>query len=71
MTKNKWKYKFDSDSIKIWRKALESGGYWEDKFVNDALDEIEKLNKHIEQMSCCCAGCTKHNLNIKEGENGL
>lgn len=23
------------------------------------------LKKHISQMSCCCAGCTKHNLDLQ------
>jgi hypothetical protein len=26
--------------------------------------EITKLKAHIENMSCCCSGCTKHNQNL-------
>ena len=29
-------------------------------------DQIKKLEEHIEKMSCCCAGCTKHNLNLED-----
>ncbi len=29
-------------------------------------EENKKLEKHISQMSCCCAGCTKHNLSLEE-----
>lgn len=28
--------------------------------------ERNALEKHISQMSCCCAGCTKHNQDLKE-----
>jgi len=29
-------------------------------------EEIMRLKKHIASMSCCCAGCTKHNLALEE-----
>lgn len=28
--------------------------------------EIRVLQKHIDAMSCCCAGCTKHNQQLGE-----
>lgn len=33
--------------------------------IEELRKEVYLLNKHIEQMSCCCAGCTKHNLSIE------
>ena len=38
---------------------------WSWKAVNDLVEEVEKLRRHIDKMSCCCAGCTKHNADIK------
>lgn len=29
-------------------------------------EEISRLQKHIDEMSCCCAGCTKHNVDLSE-----
>ncbi len=28
-------------------------------------NKIERLQEHIDKMSCCCSGCTKHNQDLK------
>jgi len=32
--------------------------------LQKALADIKYLNDHINKMSCCCAGCTKHNQDL-------
>ena len=41
----------------------------QDKEIKHLLDRIEGLKKHIDKMSCCCAGCTKHNAQL-DSDNG-
>lgn len=35
--------------------------------------EIKRLQAHIDQMSCCCSGCSKHNqeLNVSASQMEL
>jgi hypothetical protein len=49
------------------RARLEQSLEWANRQANNYLAEVSKLKKHISQMSCCCAGCTKHNLALDSG----
>jgi hypothetical protein len=32
--------------------------------MNAMIRDVEALLKHIDNMSCCCAGCQKHNQDL-------
>ncbi len=32
--------------------------------IKKLREENLRLKKHIDAMSCCCAGCTKHNQDL-------
>ncbi len=32
--------------------------------IKELEAKIKSLESHIEKMSCCCAGCTKHNQDL-------
>lgn len=34
--------------------------------------EIDRLNALLKERSCCCSGCTKHNMELEDkAENGV
>ena len=35
-----------------------------EKVVKELQEENARLRKYIENLSCCCSGCTKHNQDI-------
>ena len=39
--------------------------------IEKLTKENQRLNDHIAQISCCCAGCQKHNASINNEENDL
>jgi len=47
-------------------KNLEAGHYILNKALNESTEREISLRKKIEDgLSCCCSGCTKHNLQIQ------
>jgi hypothetical protein len=36
--------------------------------VQILVTQIVMLRKHIDQMSCCCSGCTKHNAQLASND---
>lgn len=54
----------DPNKIPTWKLGLEKGMVFHDGVIVELIEEVERLQRIIDQMSCCCSGCTKHNLNL-------
>ena len=49
-------------AAKSWQREAEI----EAEHVKELKDNIEKLELLLSDKSCCCAGCTKHNIALEE-----
>lgn len=49
-------------AAKSWQREAEI----EAEHVKELKDNVEKLELLLSDKSCCCAGCTKHNIALEE-----
>ena len=64
-----------SDTPETWVTYIEHAGKkWVPlENLRELMELNDKLQSHIDKMSCCCSGCCRHNDALKTiiSDNGL